>query len=346
MGSTCVKSSTPEDKAIEKKIQQDKKAKLREVKILLLGSGESGKSTIFKQMKLLQTEGFPSPEESQWYKWVIFLNTMSQMKLVLEALSKSEENLDPANKEAAENIKKLPTTERVWNQKTAEDIKKLWLDPAIKKVITTKEGQKKLDESAIYLFENIERFSEANFIPTADDILRVRIRTTGIDEAKFKMDELTIRLIDVGGQRSERRKWIHCFQGVEAVIFIVASSEYDQCLREDENQNRLEESLNLFAEISNSHWFKTTTFLLFLNKHDIFKKKFENGDFKRHFTDFSGTTEEDAQTFFAQLFIDKCTNQKIMHSHWTVAIDGNNVSYVFKRVKEILLRKVLEEVML
>lgn len=54
MGSTCVKSSTPEDKAIEKKIQQDKKAKLREVKILLLGSGESGKSTIFKQMKLLQ----------------------------------------------------------------------------------------------------------------------------------------------------------------------------------------------------------------------------------------------------------------------------------------------------
>lgn len=51
---------------------------------------------------------------------------MSQMKLVLEALSKSEENLDPANKEAAENIKKLPTTERVWNQKTAEGNFQIW----------------------------------------------------------------------------------------------------------------------------------------------------------------------------------------------------------------------------
>ena len=44
----------------------------------------------------------------------------------------------------------------------------------------------------------------------------------------------TVRLFDVGGQRSERKKWIHCFEDVTAIIFCVAMSEYDQVLHEDE----------------------------------------------------------------------------------------------------------------
>jgi len=43
-------------------------------------------------------------------------------------------------------------------------------------------------------------------------------------------------MVDVGGQRSERRKWIHCFDKVQAIIFLVAVSEYDQVLAEDESQ--------------------------------------------------------------------------------------------------------------
>ena len=42
----------------------------------------------------------------------------------------------------------------------------------------------------------------------------------------------THRMVDVGGQRSERRKWIHCFENVTSVMFLVALSEYDQCLHE------------------------------------------------------------------------------------------------------------------
>ena len=39
---------------------------------------------------------------------------------------------------------------------------------------------------------------------------------------------LSFKLIDVGGQRSERRKWIHCFENVNAILFVVAISEYNQ----------------------------------------------------------------------------------------------------------------------
>ena len=46
------------------------------------------------------------------------------------------------------------------------------------------------------------------------------------------------RMVDVGGQRSERRKWIHCFESVTSIIFLVALSEYDQVLAECDNEVR------------------------------------------------------------------------------------------------------------
>ena len=43
-------------------------------------------------------------------------------------------------------------------------------------------------------------------------------------------------MVDVGGQRSERRKWIHCFENVTSIMFLVALSEFDQLLFESENE--------------------------------------------------------------------------------------------------------------
>lgn len=42
------------------------------------------------------------------------------------------------------------------------------------------------------------------------------------------------RIVDVGGQKSERRKWIHCFENVTSLIFLASLSEYDQVLEERE----------------------------------------------------------------------------------------------------------------
>ena len=111
--------------------------------------------------------------------------------------------------------------------------------------------------------------------------------------------DLNFRVFDVGGQRSERKKWIHCFEDVTAIIFIVALSEYDQVkllsnflletkikiiqielisffskvLVEDETTNRMHESLRLFDSICNNKWFVNTSIILFLNKKDLFSEK-------------------------------------------------------------------------
>ncbi|TPP56446.1 Guanine nucleotide-binding protein G(I) subunit alpha-2 [Fasciola gigantica] len=81
----------------------------------------------------------------------------------------------------------------------------------------------------------LERLSEPGYIPSEQDVLRTRVKTTGIIETRFSFKGLDIKMFDVGGQRTERKKWIHCFEGVTAIIFIVAISEYDLTLAEDQN---------------------------------------------------------------------------------------------------------------
>ena len=61
-------------------------------------------------------------------------------------------------------------------------------------------------------------------------------------------------MVDVGGQRSERKKWIHCFEGVTAIIFCVAMSEYDLVLAEDEEMVNYLNNYYLFPFIIFYHF--------------------------------------------------------------------------------------------
>ena len=84
-------------------------------------------------------------------------------------------------------------------------------------------------------FIDLDRLFSKEFVPTDQDVLRARLRTTGITETSFDLGSLQYRMFDVGGQRSERKKWIHCFENVNALLFLVAISGYDQCLAEDKD---------------------------------------------------------------------------------------------------------------
>jgi guanine nucleotide-binding protein subunit alpha len=83
--------------------------------------------------------------------------------------------------------------------------------------------------------EDIDRLWGTDYVPDDQDLLRSRLRTTGITETVFDLGQLTYRMFDVGGQRSERKKWIHCFENVNCLLFLVAISGYDQCLVEDKD---------------------------------------------------------------------------------------------------------------
>jgi len=152
-------------------------------------------------------------------------------------------------------------------------------------------------------------------------------------------------MMDVGGQRSERKKWIHCFENVTAVIFVAAISEYDQTLYEDLKTNRLEEALTLFHEICNSKWFVNSSMLLFLNKRDLFLEKIKSVPLSVCFKDYDGGTDFDtAAEYIKKQFLAK--NEKpdsmTVYTHITCATDADNVSFTFNAVRNILIEGSLK----
>jgi hypothetical protein len=145
------------------------------------------------------------------------------------------------------------------------------------KEVFSRRSEFQLNDSAEFYFDNVERLSADGYLPTTDDVLRSRVRTTGIVQSDFEIKKMPFSMFDVGGQRNERRKWIHCFDNVDAVVFVASLSEFDQNLYEDETKNRLDEALELFQQIVGSKWFLNTSMILFLNKKDLFEKKLGEG---------------------------------------------------------------------
>jgi GTPase SAR1 family protein len=244
-----------------------------------------------------------------------------------------------------ESLKTTEISQLGFSSSLVEDIKKVWKDEAIQQAFN-RSSEFQLCDSAEYFFNQIDRICQENYIPTKEDILRVRAKTTGINEIEFKIDDFLFGMTDVGGQRSERRKWIHCFEDVTAIIFCVALSEYDQKLFEDENTNRMSESLKLFSDITNAKWFFNTPIILFLNKKDIFKRKIQKIPLSVCFGDYKGeNTFEDASNFIEQKFKSLVQNpKKLVYVYKTCATDTNNVQRVFKTIKEVFIARYLEQI--
>ena len=110
---------------------------------------------------------------------------------------------------------------------------------------------------------SIDRICSDDYVLSDEDLLLVRYRTTGMTEKEFTIQNNTFKICDVGGQRNERRKWIHFFDGVTAVIFVAALSCYDEVTFEDEDTNAMHEALTVFEENVNHKIFSETAFILF-----------------------------------------------------------------------------------
>jgi len=314
-----------------------------EFKLLLLGGGESGKSTIAKQMKIIHLNGF-TEEERKTYKDIIHSNVIMSMRSLVLASERFGIELSPENKErAAVFTTNSILAEQELTPKISEHVKALWADEGIRACFK-RSHEFQLSDSASYYFDKVELLTD-DFTPTEQDVLRARAKTTGITEIEFDVGSNKFRMVDVGGQRSERKKWIHCFQDVTALIFCVALSEYDLKLYEDETVNRMHESIKLFDEICNSRWFSNTSVVLFLNKSDLFKEKIAKIDLKVCFADYEGgLVFESASKYITDKFVNlnRDTVSKQVYPHVTCATDTDNIRHIFGAVKDIIVNKTLQ----
>jgi len=246
-------------------------------KILLLGAGESGKSTLYKQALMNFGEGFDSSDR-MCYKSAMCLNAITSIRRVVEyASTKEEYKAAFANDEMQECVQLVRQVElldqRSFNA-VSESIKRLWENPVIQKAFSVYYHQEARHCSLQpYFLDKVQTIALPDYVPTFEDILRTRMRSTGICETVCVIEGTVCRILLTGGQRSERRKWHHTFGGVTFVIFMASMSGYNQVLFEDGQTNRLVEDLEVFENVVNSEWFKSTPILLLLNMKDLFAEK-------------------------------------------------------------------------
>lgn len=224
-------------------------------------------------------------------------------------------------------------------------IKELWKDEGVTST-WKRRAEFQIVESVKYYFNEMDRIMKDDYVATQQDMLMARVRTSGIVTERYVIDGAQFEMYDVGGQRNERKKWIHCFDDVTAIIFVAALSEYDQVLFEDSSTNRMTEAIDLFAEICNNRYFTNSSMILFLNKRDLFQEKIQNVHISDSpaFQDFGtpfGSSDyyENGIKYFLKKFIavNENPDRQIYH-HATCATDSQNVAVVFNACKEIILR--------
>jgi len=327
--------TSPNHRLIENLIRKEKK--LYTVVLLLLGTGDSGKSTIMKQLKLLN--GYPfTTEDRENYVDVMRFNCMTTINsLVIGSVQlgiglKKSHNMELVQTFLPKTMCYDSTFAKREGMGTA--LWELWNDEGIQETWSMR-SKLALDDNTVYFMTNSRRIFEPDFLPTDQDILHARLRTTGVNEVSFANDDgkEKLKIVDVGGQRSERRKWIHYFNCATAIIYVASLSEYDQRLAEDSKVNRMQESLDLFENLTSLGWFEHCYIILFLNKYDLFLEKIKKSPLSAHWPEYQESDDPEKAIDFIRSRYCALNKSKKMYVHITTATDTRNIEHVFGDVR-------------
>ncbi|KAF8519526.1 guanine nucleotide binding protein alpha subunit [Gautieria morchelliformis] len=401
-----------------------------EVKLLLLGQAESGKSTLQKQFQLMHAPASLDSERSSW-STVVFLNIVKSIRILLESLEGTaaapegggcrSDAGDPWRHQLANLRLRLSPlvgveaslasrlsggggvamnggkggvfVRRGWQSSVAsgpltagyprghsawmpgkasvsgpvsladdpiarmleaskDDIKELWQHPSVRTLV--KKRRLRLDDSAEFFLNNIDRIATVDYLPSTDDIMRARIQTMGIAEHEFEIalgpKAVKWLLYDVGGARGLRHTWIPYFDDANAIIFLAPISAFDQYLDEDTRTNRIDDSLQLFTQICSTSLLKRVHMVLFLNKTDLLKTKLEAGiRVKRYITSFadrSNDYEEVTNYFkahFAQVHRRSNEAKRVLYIHLTSVVDTKATQQIIVNVRDSIFRGYLKD---
>ncbi|AWP05278.1 putative guanine nucleotide-binding protein subunit alpha-12 [Scophthalmus maximus] len=339
---------------IDAMLARERRAVRRLVKILLLGAGESGKSTFLKQMRIINGQEFDHKALLD-FRDTIYENILKGMRVLVDARDKLGIGWQSCENEK-QGMLVMSWEGRVGAtgvepgefQLYVMALSALWADAGVREAYTRR-AEFQLSESVKYFLDNLDRIGQLSYSPSKQDILFARKATKGIVEHDFVIKKIPFKMVDVGGQRSQRQKWFQCFDGITSILFMVSSSEYDQVLMEDRRTNRLVESMNIFETIVNNKLFLNVSIILFLNKTDLLVEKIRTVDIRKNFPEFRGDHRrlEDVQAFLVQSFSRKRRNRgKPLFHHFTTAVDTENIRFVFHAVKDTILQENLKDIML
>jgi len=391
MGSAC--GSGDKDtttKNIDKMLVGVEKNERRENKLLLLGTGSAGKSTLFKGLRLVNHNQF-EPSEKVDTRRTIRSNIVASIMTLLQKSQMLYEK-DPERfagckvnitdskviqsvqvlitfaEESFSDDENMPSARLV---SLAGAVTSLWGLDSLRLTYEHRQYYSFLDNMEYY-FAKVNEIMKVDYIPNDEDVLKARIRTTGLIEMVYEKDDNIFKICDVGGQRSERKKWIHSFEQVSGIIFVMALNHYACVLFEDERRNAMHESMELFDDICNSKWFRKAEIMLFLNKDDLFRETLGGGHslslcFSKD-KGWTGTEWDPSMDYVSkpnvpytndpdfgpcyqaalQFILDRYLEinedkEKTIFSHVTCATDSDSIEKVFWDVQNIVIKANLRK---
>eukprot|EP00941_MAST-03F_sp_MAST-3F-sp1_P003866 g3866.t1 len=365
---TCGSKDIQKSRALELLMRRDNNANEAKVKLLLLGGGQCGKSTFFKQIKVIYGKPYSKVELDNFSR-IAYSNAHSMLLALIEGgILGLSLDVPTDLRELINRFMSYSSEEKIDAEKSAV-MQAIWKSPVTKEA-WARRAEFQVDDSCDYWMENLHRLEKADYQATKADVMRTRVRTTGIIEDEYIVNGVNFVIIDVGGQRNERSKWLHCFDDVTAIIFMCAMSGFNQVLFEDDTTNRLMESVMLFQKLANSPFFKNTDIILFLNKLDLFEEKILNCDIRNEekgWFDGSSTFNRNGETvawppaytggcdadagreYIRQLFQDVMPpaegndalngERKKIYTYETIATHKDNIQKAFNACKDIILKK-------
>nr|KAI8769672.1 G protein alpha-a subunit [Biomphalaria glabrata] len=319
------RSAIARSKSIDQLLDEDREKREREIQILILGAPATGKSTFIKQFRLHYGDRFPQSERRTFhdqihqnvaFSLVHLMDHMERLGLKFHGPSVQKLAEDFRKKHPRISLTKLTKKFKEENEKAEvmcpvttraeltkrlssldvyqpevpniDDMHTLWADTAMQIGFEKRHTFEtdKLTFSSEYFLNHIGRICHPNYLASVQDILLIRWPSLGVQEHQFIIDNFLYRMIDVAGQRSLRKKWIHFFDEVTVVTFFVNLAAFDEYSEEDPTVNSLYDSLQAFIEIVHSHFLDKTDFILFFNKKDLFASKIKTSSLSQCFSNF------------------------------------------------------------
>eukprot|EP01084_Bolivina_argentea_P071227 129528_1 len=225
------------------------------IRVLLLGTSDSGKTTIVKQLKKIHniTDDIEIIGSYIQNAVVGYVKLLCRKSKQLGDTYDEKTYVDEKNEAMRVELSNLNSPYNL-NQALTTKISTIWDDEGIKETLKLR-ARYQIHDNVAYFLNHIDIIFKDYYQPTFDDYVRICTHTTGFEQTNIianidKFGSHTFEFTDVGGRRSERQKWMKLIsEDVHAVLYICALSEYDLKLFEDKKTNRLVEAINLFKTI-------------------------------------------------------------------------------------------------
>lgn len=333
---------------VDQQLLEERMQALYTFKILILGAGESGKSTVVKQLRLVHSAKIPQAQLIEDGN-NLHQNIIDCFGAICQAANRFKVPLENEEDEKTVSALSRYTGPRI-SPELGLALKHLYDNPRFQEVYARRAEFWVLDAFSYYM-KHIDRMLSSDFVPSEEDSLMARVRTTGIvvSELESKVvkvnpdDPASIKfqIVDVGGQRNERKKWIHCFDDVKAVLFVASLAGYNQVMYEDNAMNRMMEDLTLFEEMTRKDIFANIPFFLFLNKKDLFEVMIRDKPISALFPEFKGGDDNvhDNIAFIEQEFRKRLPPKKDVLVQAVTSVWKRDIKTAFEEVKKSLIEK-------